>query len=266
MLNNCFNFFVTIYSKGLINFILFYSYKDLEIIKVVNKTINKNGKISKQAKKMPVLNAKSEVIKQSKKILETIIAGSISLPLCIQTAHEYSLLYPDSFENEMFQICLDYIKRQLINVDHVNLSTTCVTLGKFIGKLYCADVFRSESIKGTLSLLSKYEGIEHTKKIQSVILNSIYAKVMQTEDDILQSYFTEDFRAIFSDSEIENDETNNETNNNKREQIDVALKIKKEEIKSSSVTDISTNQPSVSVGIPLYQSPMDRFDVSKKNY
>lgn len=212
---------------------------------------------------MPVLNAKSEIIKQSKKILETIIAGSIPLPSCVQTAHEYSLLYPDTFENEMFQLCLEYIKRHLVNVDEVNLSTTCVTLGKFIGKLYCADVFRSESIKGTLSLLSKYEGIEYTKTIQDVILNSIYAKVMEEADDVLQSFIPEDFRATSSDGEIENDETNNEING-VREKIDVAPIIKKEEKKSSSVTVVSINQPSVSVAIPLYQTPMDRFTVRTK--
>jgi hypothetical protein len=213
---------------------------------------------------MPVLNPKSEVIKQSKKILETILAGSIPLSNCIQTAQEYSLLYSDSFEAEMFQLCLEYIKRHLVNVDEVNLSTTCVTLGKFIGKLYCADVFRSESIKGTLSLLNKFEGIEQTKKIQDVILNTTFKKVMDDEDEVLKSYFPENFQAISSDGEIDSDGSQTEVVDEGADiKIEPAQKIKKEDKKpASSVTVVNGNQqPSVSVAIPLFQTPMERFQV-----
>lgn len=213
---------------------------------------------------MPALNSKSEVIKHSKKILETILAGSFPLTTCIQTAHKYSVLYPDSFQIEMFQLCLEYIKRHLVNVDEANLSTTCVTLGKFIGKLYCADVFRSESIKGTLSLLSKYEGIEHTKAIQDVILNSIYGKVMNDDDEVLKSYFPEDFQQqASSDGEIENESINENIEVSKeKENKEPVQKIQKEEKKSTAtVTVVTTNQPSVSMAIPMHQTPMDRFKV-----
>lgn len=233
-----------------------YSYKDLEIIDAVNKTISKNGKIPKVSKRQPILSSKSEVMFQSKKLLETILTGNLHLNACIQTAHDISLLYSDSFEIEMLQLCLDYIKRHLVNVDEANLSTTCVTLGKFIGKLYSTDVFRSESIRGTLSLLSKYEGIEQTKPIQDAVLNSIYDKVQSSNDEILKSFIPQTFERISCDGEIENDTV--AESSNAKEENEPAQKIKKEEKKITSVTTFS-NQPSVSVAIAIHISPLERF-------
>lgn len=205
------------------------------------------------------------MIKQAKKLLDTIIsAGFTTINACIQKAHDISILYADTFENEMFQLCLDYIKRQLVNVDESNLTTTCVTLGNFIGKLYCAEVFHSESVKGTLSLLSKFEEIEYTKNILNTILNSIYAKAMESNDEILKSYFPEDFVPIADDGEI--DESLIEVPEEIKKEEEPAQKIKKEEKKSAvNVSVASSSQPSVSVAIPIQFTPIDRFKVNNFN-
>lgn len=191
-------------------------------------------------------------------MLETMLLGNITFSTCIHSAQSISLLYPESFENEMFQLCLEYIKRHLINVDEANLTTTCVTLGKLIGKFYCVDIFKAESIKGTLSLLSKFEEVAYSNVIRNVILNSIFEKVMKDDDHVLKSIIPINFQPTACHGEIDDsDDSVTETETN-----EPAPKVMKEEKKPNPLV-VRTNQPSVSVAILSYQTPMDRFKVRK---
>ena len=237
-----------------------HSYKDLDIIDAVRKSTT-NIKTQKMLKKQAAVTPKSEVIRQSKKILDTISAGSFCLATCLQTAQDNALLYPETFENELFQVFLDYLKRQLTNVEEANLTKTCVTLGKFIGNLYCADVFRSESIKGTLSLLTKYESIEQVKHIQNSIVSLIYEKAMESNDEILKSYIPTNFERITSEGEIDNEDLSVDSLGEDKENI---LSKRLKDDKKDSSTKNKVNQASVSVAIPLQISPTDRFKVKFK--
>lgn len=147
-------------------------------------------------------------------------------------------------------------------MDEANLTTKCVTLGKFIGKCYAADVFRGETIKSTCTLLLKFKDIEHMKCIKDALLNSIYDKVMAGSDTDLKSFIPQNFEIITSDGEIDNDESLVEAASENKENVP-AQKHKKEEKKSPLVALVAcNNQPSVSVAIPLQTTPIDRFKVN----
>lgn len=222
----------------------------------------KNGKINKSSSKksLPTMSSKNEVSRQAKKIFETILTGYVRLTTCVQTAHDIYLLFPEHFENEMFQLCLEYLKKGLVNTDDSknNLTTTCITIGKYIGKLYCADVFKSETIKSTMSLLSKFEQGELSKAIHDEILNSIYYKVMNNNDEVLKSFFPNNFERITSDGEISSDESfvGSPIKKTKEEE-----KRKVEEKRPASTTSTSTTTTSVTIGLSI--SPINKFKVNK---
>lgn len=203
--------------------------------------------------------SKNEVTRQTKKIFETILTGYISIATCVQTAHDIFLLCPDSFEHEMFQLCLEYLKKGLTNIDDNN-SNNFTAIGKFIGKLYCADVFKSDTIKSTMSLLSKFEQVESSKDVHDAILNAIYFKVMENNDEVLKHLIPNDFEGIASDDgETESDESFTETTTCK-EEAEIKHECKKEEKRPATKT-LNGAQLSTVVTVAFNVSPIDKFKV-----
>lgn len=241
------------------------SYKDLEIIDAVKK-MEKNNKNAKQVKSsykriQSNILSKNDVNRETKKIFETILTGYTSITTCVQKAHDIFLLCPDSFENEMFQLCLEYLKKGLTNIDDNN-SNNFTAIGTFIGKLYCADVFKSDTIKSTMSLLSKFEQGESSKDVHDAILNAIYHKVMDNNDEVLKQFIPNDYEKITSD-ETESDESFTETPG--KEEAEINHDCKKEEKRPATKTLNGTSQQqkqsSTVVTVAFNVSPIDKFKV-----
>lgn len=250
--------------RSLIYFIV-YSYKDLEIIEAVKKMEegNKNGKTQKLSLKKN--QEKAEAIRQAKKIFETILMG-YPIMSCVQTAHDIFLLFPETFANEMFQLCLDHLKKGLVNTDEYNNNnsmTTFIAIGKFIGKLYCAEVFNNDIVKNTLSLISRFAQARISNTIHNVIINSIHNKVMETDDEILKPLMPTNFEG-FTSSDGETDSEPDSVLSEapvKKFKEEVKMERKKEEKKPVILNQQQQNSTS-SVQVVINVSPINKFKVN----
>lgn len=243
----------------------------MDIIEAVNKLNNKNGKLGKTLwkKNQSTTIKKNEVIHQTKKILETILIGSVSLSTCVQTAHDIFLLFPDSFESEMIELCLEHLKKGLSNVNgDNNLTTNCLTIGKFIGKLYCTEVFKSETIKGTLSFLNKNDQCEQSKEIRNSILSASYDKIMEDNDEALKQFIPNDFERVASDGELDESITESVEDEESAKEKNSADEEKKQMASTKLNKITSQQQPQSSVSVVMtfntISSPIDKFKVSKE--
>lgn len=200
-----------------------FSYNDLEIIEAVNKTIKKNSLKGSNGRK----DSKSETIRQTRKIFETILSGIIPLSSCVQNAYDVSIIFPDSFENEMLQLCVDYIKKSFETPEE-SFKNKCLEIVKFIGMLYNFEALTSDGLKGTINFLNKLD-TSFSEPLKNVLFNEIYDKVNELNDDVVKQIMPENFNkkdlgpktteileAKIHEEDIENDD---DENNNKKEDV-----------------------------------------------
>jgi hypothetical protein len=211
---------------------------------------------------------KNEVIHHTKKILETILIGSVSLSTCVQTACDIFPIFYDTFENEMIELCLEHLKKELSNANDNNM-TSCLTVGKFIGKLYCSDIFKSDSIKGTLSLLAKYEQNEQSKEIFNLVLNTVYDKIMENNDEMLKQFIPSNFERAANDGEM--DESLNESLEEESSAKEENCVNEETKLVASTSNKIINHQqqPQSSVTVAMtfnkIVNPIDKFKVSEED-
>ncbi|CAG9798232.1 unnamed protein product [Chironomus riparius] len=226
-----------IHTAAIINFITDYenetskikrNYKDLEIIEAVNKTI-KNKSLKGSNNRYTKDTSRSETVRQTKKIFETILSGNMNLLYCVETAYDVSIIFPDSFENEMLQLCFDYIKKSFEAPDE-NLKAKCMEIVRFIGMLYSNEALTNDGVKGTINFLYKFDSI-FSEPLTNVIFAEIYDKVMDIDDVLLKQVIPENFVKISNGSASEKELEITDVENEK-EEVEVPM------IRKQSTPDI----------------------------
>lgn len=148
-------------------------------------------------------------IKSIRKIFETILSGNVSLADCVLQAYDLYIIYPDSFENEMLQICVDYVKKCIETSDIDNTITNCVLIMTFIGKLYNMEAISSDATKAMLNFLTKHE-VSLCKTLTEALFNVIYEKINELDDGNLKPFIPAEFEKIPSNGVVSESEFENE--------------------------------------------------------
>ena len=159
--------------------------------------------------------SRSETVRQTKKIFETILSGNMNLSFCVETAYDVSIVFPDSFENEMLQLCFDYIKKSFEAPDE-NLKGKCMEIMRFIGMLYSNEALTNDGVKGTINFLYKFDS-NFSDPLTNVIFTEIYDKVMDIDDELLKQVIPEHFEKISNGSASEKELEISDVENEKEE-------------------------------------------------
>ncbi|KAG5674467.1 hypothetical protein PVAND_004436 [Polypedilum vanderplanki] len=180
------------------------NYKDLEIIEAVKKN-----------KSLSSYSSKNEVTRQLKKIcqkiFEMVLSSSLPLSECIQKASETSIIFPNTFESEILQLCVDYLKRsfETNNIDII-MSSACPRIVVFIGKIFYDNIILNESIRNFLSFLNR--DIRLSKQLYNMLIGVIYDKIINEDDEALKLLIPSDYihggvesEETTSDKEVESE-------------------------------------------------------------
>jgi hypothetical protein len=129
---------------------------------------------------------------------------------CVQKAYDTSIIFPDSFESEMLQLCVDYLKKSFETSEVEIMSSKCPTIIVFIGKLFNMEAISNDAIRGFLSFLSNRD----SKPLYNSLISVIHDKILEDSDDeVLKSFIPEGFKHERVEyEELESDKEENEQN------------------------------------------------------
>ncbi|XP_070492392.1 uncharacterized protein [Chironomus tepperi] len=175
----------------------------------------------------------------------------MNLSYCVETAYDVSIVFPDSFENEMLQLCFDYIKKTFEAPDE-NLKAKCYEIMKFIGMLYSNEALTNDGVKGTINFLSKFDSTI-SEPLANVIFTEIYDKVMDIDDKLLKQVIPENFQKLSNGSAIEKEPeiSNNIVNVKEEVEIPMARKTSTPDLVPSNRHSICENINVVNVNDPI---------------
>lgn len=224
----------------------------MEIIETVDKTFNKKtNKIYKTASQQNHVPLENFVMKRAKKTLDKILTNNTSLEMCIkEEVYDGIVIFPTLFESEMMLLCMEYL-RKVFEEDDESLRESCMIIVKFIGKSYEMEIFNSDSVEETLTYLFETTDNPFSKLLIDIIINEIYEKIFEKNDEQLKSFVPDDFEKI------------SYTNENETQQIDKSSQPLK---RKTSIKNVSTSSATssfqivnITINKPTSNDPLYKF-------